>query len=349
MAIGAGRADRASPARPTRDVFVALLDPRARRSPLRRRRRRGRQPRRQLLDRLAAWTSSSVPAAGWPCSPASTCPSRPACTRSRTDGDPDPAFGRRLARRSTSAGPRRVPGRADRARRPLLRVRLDDLRLRHRRVRRAPRRRRDGLQHAPLRHARALRRPRPCGHQPRGRPAALAGPPHDARRGRPVQYTTEPGLLAATDWAAAAFNGFEGGPRAGGLRRLVIPVPGDGGLVAVAAGRHRLARRRRPARVQLRRRLRKCAAAARRGQGAATSRSPSPSRPRSCSAASSRRPSARASPTRARDRAPARSPCPRRTGWRRSRPVPWRPARPSSPTRCRSPSTARDARRTCCR
>jgi len=50
-----------------------------------------------------------------------------------------------------------------------------------------------------------------------------------------VQYTNELGSQP-TDWAAAAFSGFESDITAAGYGDLVIPAPGDGGLFSVATG-----------------------------------------------------------------------------------------------------------------
>jgi hypothetical protein len=50
-----------------------------------------------------------------------------------------------------------------------------------------------------------------------------------------VQYSQDGGSTI-TDWAAAAFSGFEGDITAARYGDLVIPAPGDGGLFSVAAG-----------------------------------------------------------------------------------------------------------------
>jgi hypothetical protein len=50
-----------------------------------------------------------------------------------------------------------------------------------------------------------------------------------------VQYATDGGSQA-TDWAAAAFNGFETDITAAGYGDLVIPAPGEAGLFSAAAG-----------------------------------------------------------------------------------------------------------------
>ena len=50
-----------------------------------------------------------------------------------------------------------------------------------------------------------------------------------------VTYTPEQ-LSTATDWAAAAFNGFEGDLAQSGFGDLVLAIPGEAGLVAAAAG-----------------------------------------------------------------------------------------------------------------
>jgi hypothetical protein len=65
--------------------------------------------------------------------------------------------------------------------------------------------------------------------------ADLAGPPATLVAAGTVQYTTEGGF-GVTDWAAAAFSGFESDIAAARYGDLVIPAPGDGGLFSVAPG-----------------------------------------------------------------------------------------------------------------
>ena len=65
---------------------------------------------------------------------------------------------------------------------------------------------------------------------------AVAGAPDTLVAVGQVRYATDQGSTAATDWAAAAFNGLEGDLAQAGYGDVVLSVPGDGGLVAAAAG-----------------------------------------------------------------------------------------------------------------